>query len=275
MKQAYVLMLFSVLCTGAFSASAALPALCPEPALANEKPGTFSLAETTVLVYAPNAPGGEAAARFLSETWRSSTGLPLPVLLAGIAGLTPVVGAISLEKAAASDDLPPEGYVLRIAPDHIQLAGSDAAGLFYGVQTLRQLVSAADPRRLPCVEICDAPRFGWRGLMLDESRHFMGKAAVFKILDGMASLKLNRFHWHLTDSPGWRLEIKRFPELTKVGAIGDYTDPKHPAQFYTQDDVREILAYARARHILVVPRNRDARSQRRGDADLPESELHR
>lgn len=236
----------------ALSAAAALPALCPEPVAVTEKEGAFPLAATTVFVCAPDAPDGEAAAQHLAEIWRSSTGLPLPVLLAGAAGQPPMNGEITLAAAAADDPLPPEGYLLRVAPGRIRLEASDAAGLFYGVQTLRQLLPS-DAKSIPCVEIRDAPRFGWRGLMLDESRHFIGKAPVLKILDGMASLKLNRFHWHLTDSPGWRLEIKRFPELTTVGAISDNTDPKRPAQFYTQDEIREILAYARARHILVVP----------------------
>ena len=249
MKLASLLIVLCACCAGPLVAAAALPALCPEPAQIKEGPGAFALTEKTAIVYAPSAPEGEASAKFLAEVWRSATGLPLTVKKGAASGN----GVIVLEAAAAGESLSPEGYALSVTPDRVRLAGADAAGLFYGVQTLRQLAAAADPKKLPCVEIADAPRFGWRGLMLDESRHFMGKAAVFKIMDGMASLKLNRFHWHLTDQPGWRLEIKKFPELTKIGAIGDYTDPKRPAQFYTQADVREILAYARARHILVVP----------------------
>ena len=175
------------------------------------------------------------------------------------------IGAVRFVGPASPDERQPsEGYLLRVNPAGVRVVASDPAGFLYGAQTLRQLMGAityaSEPKSkgqrgwiLPAVEIRDAPRFDWRGLMLDESRHFIGKAAVLKILDGMASLKLNRFHWHLTDSPGWRLELKRFPELTTIGAIGDQTDPKRPAQFYTQDDIREILAYARARHILVVP----------------------
>ncbi|MDX9869075.1 MAG: beta-N-acetylhexosaminidase, partial [Kiritimatiellia bacterium] len=175
------------------------------------------------------------------------------------------LGAIRLAAPAAPEERqPPEGYLLRVNQAGVRLVAADAAGFFYGVQTLRQLLEAPTFSavrqdkgkggwRLPAVEIRDAPRFGWRGLMIDEARHFLGKAAVLKILDGMASLKLNRFHWHLTDSTGWRLEIKRFPELTTVGAVGDHSNPKRPAQCYTQADIREILDYARARHILVIP----------------------
>lgn len=246
------LIAIGLFCLGTLSAAAALPALCPEPAHVVEKPGTFPLVGTTVFVYAPDAPGGEASARYLAESWRASTHLPLPVLRAGAIGQPPVNGEITLEGAGPNDSLSSEGYLLQIMPDRIRLAASDAAGLFYGVQTLRQLV-AVEGKNLPCVEIRDAPRFGWRGVMIDEARHFLGKATVLKIMDGMASLKLNRFHWHLTDAPGWRLEIKRFPELTTIGAIGDNSNPKRPAQFYTQDDIREILAYAHARHIMVIP----------------------
>jgi hexosaminidase len=227
------------------------PVFCPEPAAVTGQPGAFQLDQQTSVIYSPGAPGAEAAARLLAEYWRAPTGLPLPVWADGqpqaAGGVRFVVSGTPGEKQ------PPEGYVLRVTPAGIRLAASDAAGFFYGAQTLRQLTPAAGAALIPCIEIRDAPRFGWRGLMLDESRHFMGKATVLKILDGMASLKLNRFHWHLTDSPGWRLQIKRFPELTPAGATARPGDPQRPAQFYTQDDIREIVAYARARHILVVP----------------------
>lgn len=212
--------------------------------------GEFKLLKETALVYAPKAPGAEAAARVLADCWRPASGLPLPVQAAGKSSAS---GAIRFVAPAAGEKLPAEGYALRVGPEGVVVLASDAAGYFYGAQTLRQLAPVTDLKQIPCLEIRDAPRFGWRGLMLDESRHFMGKAAVCKILDGMATLKLNRFHWHLTDAPGWRLEIKRFPELTTVGATGDQSNPTRAPQFYTQSEVREILAYARARHILVIP----------------------
>ena len=99
----------------------------------------------------------------------------------------------------------------------------------------------------------DSPRYEWRGLMLDESRHFFGKEVVKQLLDVMAYLKMNRFHWHLTDEPGWRIEIKKYPKLTEIGAEGNWHDRNAPGQFYTQDDIREIVAYAMERHILVIP----------------------
>ena len=238
------------LCGWVVSADAGEPALCPEPAAMTGLAGEFKLVRETAVVYAPQAAGAEAAARLLAEAWRLASGLSLAVLAAGPSSGS---GAIRLVVPAAGKTMPAEGYGLRVSPEGVVVEASDAAGFFYGAQTLRQLAPAADFTRLPGFEIFDAPRFGWRGLMLDESRHFMGKAAVCRILDAMASLKLNRFHWHLTDAPGWRLEIKRFPELTTVGATGDQSNPARAPQFYTQAEIREVLAYARSRHILVVP----------------------
>jgi hexosaminidase len=152
-----------------------------------------------------------------------------------------------------------EGYVLRIVPETVMVCAATPAGHFNGLQTLAQLLRAAeregDGRKLPCMQITDSPRFGWRGYMLDESRHFSGKAAVLRLLDAMAYYKLNRFHWHLTDSPGWRIEIKGRPKLTDVGSRGSETDrrPDAPREFYTQDEIREIVAYAKARQITIVP----------------------
>ncbi|MFP4367730.1 MAG: family 20 glycosylhydrolase, partial [Bacteroidales bacterium] len=102
-------------------------------------------------------------------------------------------------------------------------------------------------------EIREDPEYGWRGIMLDESRHFFGKDKVKSILDWMVYYKLNRFHWHLTDSPGWRIEIKKYPKLGHVGGIGNHTDPFTPAEFYTQEDIKEIIAYAKERKIVVIP----------------------
>ena len=155
--------------------------------------------------------------------------------------------AIKLTPAAGFGD---EGYALEIGPQGAVVRSSQPAGAYYGRQTALQLLSS---NRLPCLRIEDAPRFAWRGFMLDESRHFFGKAVVKQLLDAMARLKLNRFHWHLTDEPGWRIEIKRYPRLTEVGAVGNWSNPKAPRAFYTQADIREIVAYAAERQIVVVP----------------------
>lgn len=163
--------------------------------------------------------------------------------------------------------LPADGYRLSITPDSITLTGK-AAGLFYGMQSLLQLlpVKIEEQLRLPCLTIEDHPRFGYRGLMLDVSRHFFTVDQIKELLNWMAYYKLNRFHWHLTDDQGWRLEIKRYPKLTQTGAwrvprieFGGNTKPPQPGEkatdggFYTQDQVRDIIRYAAERHIEVLP----------------------
>ena len=168
--------------------------------------------------------------------------------------------------------LPPEGYRLSVSPDGVTIFSADDAGEFYARVTLSQLENGKGAYR--CAEIEDAPSFGWRGVHFDDCRHFFGKDEIKKTLDAMALNKLNRFHWHLTDDQGWRLEVPGYPELTKYGAVRS-SSPKHGEHvtfrdskerqaaasdgekygpfYYTEADVKEILAYAAARHITVVP----------------------
>ena len=146
--------------------------------------------------------------------------------------------------------LPAEAYELQIKRNRIVVRASDEAGRFYAQQTLAQLAGADAMYR---GVIKDAPRYAWRGFMLDEARHFHGKERVKQILDLMARYKLNRFHWHLSDDQGWRIEIKAYPELCTVGGVGCYSDANAPARYYTQDEIREIVAYAAERHIEVIP----------------------
>jgi hexosaminidase len=169
--------------------------------------------------------------------------------------------------ATGTDNLPADGYRLTITPQQIIIAGK-GAGLFYGIQTLIQLMPAerAATAKLPCVQIEDYPRFGYRGVMLDVCRHFFSVEFVKKYIDLMAAYKLNNFHWHLTDDQGWRIEIKKYPKLTEVGSqraqtvIGNYHD-RTPQQFdntpyggfYTQDQIRDVVKYASDRYINVVP----------------------
>ncbi|WP_069773380.1 beta-N-acetylhexosaminidase [Streptomyces sp. LUP30] len=208
-------------------------------------------------------PGTEGVARWLRATVGAATGLPL-------AGHGDGERRILL---AVDPALPPEGYRLSLGgPDQV-IAGGSAAGVFWGAQTLRQLLGPDAFRRaplhpgrhweLPEITVEDAPRFGWRGLMLDVARHFMPKEGVLRYLDLMAAHKLNVFHFHLTDDQGWRVEIKRHPRLTEIGSWRTRTkfghrasplwDEKPHGGFYTQDDIREIVAYAAERHIAVVP----------------------
>jgi hexosaminidase len=169
--------------------------------------------------------------------------------------------------SAGSDALPAEGYRLLITPQNITIVGK-GAGIFYGVQTLLQLLPLEHnaSMKIPGVEIEDSPRFKYRGLHLDVSRHFFSVDFIKKYIDLMATYKLNNFHWHLTDDQGWRIEIKKYPKLTSVGSvrpetlIGNYHD-RTPQQFdntpyggyYTQDQVRDVIKYAADRYINIVP----------------------
>lgn len=159
-----------------------------------------------------------------------------------------------------------EGYNLDVTKKGIVVEASTPAGFFYGLQTLLQMLpieSDGSPATLQCVEIKDQPRFGWRGFMLDEGRHIFGKDEVKRVLDMMATYKMNRFHWHLTEDQGWRIEIKKYPELTGKGAFRSstklgwrdviYPDSIPYGGYYTQDDIREIIQYAKDRFIEVVP----------------------
>ena len=153
-------------------------------------------------------------------------------------------------KFVKSEDLPAEAYELQIRKNKIVIIASDEAGKFYALQTLKQL---AEADVMYCGVIKDEPRYEWRGFMLDEARHFFGMEKVKELLDLMARYKLNRFHWHLSDNQGWRIEIKAYPQLCEIAAVGNNSDGNAPAKFYTQDEIREIIAYAAERHIEVIP----------------------
>jgi len=187
--------------------------------------------------------------------------IPKPVRVEELPGRSK---AEVIARGKADAALGTEGYKLHITPESAKLKANSPAGFFYGQQTLRQL--RAEDGSLPCCKIWDKPRFGWRGLMMDVARHFFNKEEIKHFLDVMAAHKFNVFHWHLVDDQGWRIEIKRYPKLTEVGAwrsgIGFGLDAGASRQyradgqyggFFTQDDVREILAHAASRHITVVP----------------------
>ncbi|MDH6577174.1 beta-N-acetylhexosaminidase [Kitasatospora sp. MAP5-34] len=205
-------------------------------------------------------PGTEAVGAWLRSVLGAATGLPL---------LPGAGGGLELTLDGA---LAPESYRISVRDGRAVLRGGDPAGVFWGAQTLRQLLGPDAFRRaplrrtgwaLPGCEIEDAPRFGWRGVLLDVSRHFLPKADVLRFLDLMAAHKLNVLHLHLTDDQGWRVEIKRYPRLTSAGGwrersmvgyrSGERRDDQPHGGYYTQDDLREIVAYAADRQITVVP----------------------
>lgn len=149
-----------------------------------------------------------------------------------------------------------ESYKLEINADEILITASTPKGIFYGLQSLKQMIlfsPSSSSIQLPLVSISDSPRFGWRGLMLDESRYFFGVDKVKELLDLMALHKLNVFHWHLTDVPGWRIEIKQYPLLATVGGLGNDIDRDASAKYYTQEEIKEIVQYAADRFIEVIP----------------------
>ena len=147
-------------------------------------------------------------------------------------------------------------YDLKIEAHRIIITAAGNDGVFYGLVSLLQLIRmqpVGNSINLQACDIADAPRFQWRGFMLDESRHFFGKDKVEQLLNWMAFYKLNKFHWHLTDDDGWRLEIKKYPRLAQVSGIGNHTDSLAQAKYYTQEDIKEIVAYAQDRFISVIP----------------------
>ncbi len=206
-----------------------------------------------------------SVAEHLRNQLRPATGFALPVVARSRAG------GISLVLEKGLKQLGPEGYRLEVSPSSVKIRAFAPAGAFYGVQSLLQLFPSGIFRKAPiadvsweapCALIEDQPRFAWRGAMLDVARHFMPKEFVLKFLDLLALQKMNTFHWHLTEDQGWRIEIKKYPKLTQVGAwrkddMLTYNPPTYTGKphggFYTQDDVREIVAYAKARFITVVP----------------------
>jgi len=234
------------------------PVVIPRPAEITVAEGSFTInASTRILLSEDNESLKETAAMLASLIQRSS-GLKLTISTTNNSSRP--TNSILLK--LADYGLPKEGYELCVNKETVDITAQDPAGIFYGLQTIRQLLPAEieTPKpvdkitlTIPAVRIKDQPRFEWRGLMLDESRHFFGKETVLKLIDQMAMYKLNRFHWHLTDTDGWRIEIKKYPKLTIIGGIGDRTDPNAPARFYTQSDIKEVVAYAQSRHIIMIP----------------------
>lgn len=243
----------------------AVISVIPQPVSVAPADGAFTLRpDTRIVADEPN----RATATMLAEWLAPATGYSLR-----ISSTDAPANAIRLALDPSLANLGDEGYVLEANPQRVSIRARSTAGVFYGVQTLRQLLPpeifspAAQPGvawTIPAVRIEDTPRFAWRGAHLDVVRHFLPKSFVLRYIDLLALHKLNTFHWHLTDDQGWRIEIRKYPRLTKIGAwrketiIGHELAPhgfdKLPhGGFYTQQDIRDVVAYARARHITIVP----------------------
>ncbi|WP_443964546.1 family 20 glycosylhydrolase [Prevotellamassilia timonensis] len=241
--------------------------LIPYPANLTRNEGTFNLKQLTAIT---TPAGDEAVARYAQEfatQLEKTSGIKVPV--------NPTTAATSLvmTKDAA---LAHEAYKLTVNEAGINIAAADSTGFFYAIQTLKQLMPHAIYNRsgastaidwtVPCVEIADQPQLGHRGYMLDVARHFFSKTEVKRILDIMATYKMNRFHWHLTDDQGWRIDIPEYPKLAQVGAVrkGSFVNAGGSSKFfddteygrgmyYTLDDLREIVAYAKNLNIEIIP----------------------
>jgi len=230
-------------------AGAAEPSLIPWPVKVTSTAGSFTATASTPLCAAGGAE--RAVAEQMQAVVRAVQGLDFKTRGCGR-------GAITLKLSATASVADAEGYSLDVGSNGIEIQARAPAGLYYGAMTTAQLLSSGGGK-LAGTHIEDYPRFKWRGLMLDTARHFFSVADVKMILEQMGQHKLNVFHFHLTDDQGWRIEIKRYPELTKVGAwrtppsSGGKSDAGVYGGFYTQDEIRDIVRYAAARNITVVP----------------------
>ncbi|NVM44776.1 MAG: beta-N-acetylhexosaminidase [Candidatus Lokiarchaeota archaeon] len=248
--------------------------IIPEPANISLKEGAFFLNEQTQILTDVKV---KETAEQLKQILSSVLGLNIPI--EEYKQTNESKNLIILKRIYSEKHLNHEGYTLIVSQDRIEIMASTSKGLFYGIQTLRQLIPQDKVKNenlnleffIPCVVVEDYPRFQWRGFMLDESRHFFGKKVVKYILDLMAFLKFNTFHWHLTDDQGWRVEINKYPLLTEIGSKREGTitarqkallcseKQKIPIDgipvtgYYTQNELKEIISYAAERHISIIP----------------------
>ena len=235
--------------------------LIPKPQTLELKKGSFTLDERTT-VYCEA--GFEIASNFLQNYLKNGSGISLQNQSESTASIVIVKDSLQ----------PREGYGLEISEKQITIKASDASGAFYGVQTLRQLLPPDLERlnsipnqsiQLPQLSITDAPKFQYRGMHLDVGRHFFPKKFIKEYIANLALLKMNYFHWHLTEDQGWRIEILQYPNLTKHAAYRDETlighynetpqqfDGKRYGGFYKQEDIKEIVAFAETQNITIIP----------------------
>ena len=272
-------LLFALLCIFAFSLNAQEISIIPKPAEMYVQEGEFSFNGKVVVCYPEYADKAvEKVIDGFVDELEETTGVKLKKSTPKKEKLQNWEVTKYSKKADAhiviyiDEYLPNEGYKLSVSPKRIDITAAKPAGLFYAFQTLKQLM----PRNVmagvrdesikelcvPCVFIVDEPRFSWRGFMLDEGRHFYGKEEIKKIIDVMAAYKMNRFHWHLTEDQGWRIEIKKYPKLTEVGAWRDskvcaWGDVKPDGirygGYYTHKDIKEVVEYAKERFVEIIP----------------------
>jgi hexosaminidase len=265
MKSLKPLFLSALLVTSSFLEAKNAVSIVPAPASMTLQKGHFILSPKSTIVTNCNDENIEnIISQFNSHI---SDFYKMPPMSRNMGNMA-VKGSVCF-KIEENSTASPEGYRLTVTKDFIEICASNYAGIFYGMQSLFQMMPPEKRKisriKIPCVEINDFPRFSWRGLHLDVCRHFMPKEFIFKYLDYMAIHKLNTFHFHLTDDQGWRIEIKKYPLLTEIGStrsetlIGRYSKDNNNydgiphSGYFTQDDIREIVKYAADRYITVVP----------------------
>jgi len=250
----------------------------PIPVSVQSENGNFTLSKSAAIETRTNNADAKRVAVFLAKKLSDPTGFAMPVR-SGVSSNSNGNISITLNNDTTLGN---EGYTLQVTPHIVSLSANKPAGLFYGMQTLMQLLPKEIESKtavknipagtkgvawtIPCVTIRDYPRFTWRGLLLDVSRHFFSKDQVKIFIDNMVRYKYNLLHLHLTDDQGWRIEIKSYPKLTTVGAwranregawsntkAPDPSEPKTYGGFYTQDDIRELLQYAKERFVTILP----------------------
>lgn len=271
--KSFVLVILSlVILTAGQNRAGTQMSIIPLPKKITPADGSFELDEQTRI--AVSGAATKKIARMLNEFISPATGFSLEITN----GKDTTGKYIEFKIDDNLSNLTEEGYELNVTPDAVTIASAGQAGLFYGVQTLRQLLPAEiysrekqDSRNIkwliPAIHIEDAPEFKWRGMHLDVCRHFMPVEFVKKYIDLLAMHKMNKFHWHLTDDQGWRIEIKKYPRLTEIGAWREQTivghqsgDPENYTYdgtrhggFYTQQEIKEVLEYAKKRFVTVIP----------------------
>jgi hexosaminidase len=233
----------------------------PAPAKIRIQEGLFALSLETQILVEEGCEELWSSATFLADMIAKATNLQLSPTIVATRDVPPQ--CVTFTRRGCETELGEEGYVLDAGPTGITVIASGATGAFYAVQTLRQLfpsqiecggaLSADITWSIPAVRIHDAPRFGWRGMLLDCCRHFMTKSFVKRYVDLLAYHKMNRFHWHLTDDQGWRIDIDRYPKLTDVGAWRFQKDGSRYGGYYTEQEIRDVVDYAANRHVVVIP----------------------
>lgn len=272
MKRLSVILLFVFNMVTGFCQSTNEISIIPQPVSVEKKNGQFELSAASAIVSADNNNEVQRIIAAFAGSLRNATGYPMPVRAAASESSSAIV--VSLNKNP-DPVLGKEGYALDVSPSTVSLQANNASGLFYGLQTLLQLFPKEIESKsavkktswtIPAVRISDFPRFAWRGLMFDVSRHFFTKQQVKDFIDEMVKYKLNLLHLHLTDDEGWRIEIKSLPKLTQVGAwrahrTGTFgnlepptpDEPRDYGGFYTHDDIKELVQYASDRFVNILP----------------------